>query len=111
MLVLEQSAHAKSSPFVPQCSLTQPPQQPFSCDYLDVETDLANLVSEEDLKINQTTLEFLANETALFEMFQVSNQNYILYVNTYSLLSYVYLAYMHIDEVVSISPYIYIYIL
>ncbi|OQR77736.1 putative nuclear hormone receptor HR38-like [Tropilaelaps mercedesae] len=70
MLLLEQSAHANSSPFVPQCSLTQPPQQPFSCDYLDVEADLANFVSEEDLKITQTALDFLANESGLLEMFQ-----------------------------------------
>lgn len=71
MLLIEKSIHANNSPFVPQCSLSQPPQQPFVCDHLDVEADLANFVSEEDLKINQTALEFLTNESTFFEMFQV----------------------------------------
>lgn len=70
MLLIEKSIHANNSPFVPQCSLSQPPQQPFVCDHLDVEADLANFVSEEDLKINQTALEFLTNESTFFEMFQ-----------------------------------------
>ncbi|XP_028967795.1 probable nuclear hormone receptor HR38 [Galendromus occidentalis] len=65
MLLVEQPQTAAT--FVPQYSLTQ---QPFSCDFLDVEADLANFVSEEDLRISHSALELLSTESALFDMFQ-----------------------------------------
>ena len=69
MLLVEQPQAAAT--IAPQGSSTQ---QPFSRDFLDVEADLANLVSEEDLRISHSTLELLASDTVLFEMFQVSRE-------------------------------------
>lgn len=66
MLLLEQPSSGSS--FVPSQLSSQ---QAFSLDYLDVEADLAAFVAEEDLKFSQATLEFLASEAALLEMFQV----------------------------------------
>jgi len=71
MLLLEQPQAAAS--FVPQ-SVAQS-HQPFSCDFLDVEADLANFVGDDDLKISHSALEFLANESGLFEMFQEPSQS------------------------------------
>lgn len=74
MLLLEQSAIASSSPFVPQCgALSQASHhQPYSCDFLENDTELASFAGEDDLKIStQTALEFFANESVLLEMFQV----------------------------------------